>query len=240
MTPLLLLAASGAADAQVPVEGEVRQIVTFSFQPGKSAEAFAVFQEQAVPLYREDTAMLSFRGFREVESPIPMDLMVVSSFQGMAGMDRSNAELREAAAAAGTSIGAIYGGIAALSSGHTDQFIEMLPRLGTGDPSTTRLTALVWYRTRPGEQLAFENALTVIATHDRQGSAIPSQVGRFLVSDGWDYLQFLGFESLGQYHEYWQAAREREDHTRLAELTTKRRQVIVAPVPNLAVREEDR
>ena len=226
--------------AQVPVEGEVRQIVTFSFRPGSSAEAIDVFRERAVPLYEDGTAMLSFRGFREVESPIPLDLMVVSAFQGMAGMDRSNEQLREAAAAAGTSIGAIYGGIAALSSGHTDQFVEMLPALGAGDPSATRLTALVWYRVRPGERQAFENALTLIAGHDRQDATIPTQFGRFLVSDGWDYLQFLGFESLGQYQEYWQAASHREDHARLADLTVERRQVIVAPVPELAVREEDR
>lgn len=122
--------------AQLPVESEVRQIVTFSFPPGKSGEALAVFRDVAIPLYERDDAMLSFRGFREVESPIALDLIVVSSFAGMSGMDESNSMLGTLAAEAGTSIGAIYGRIGALSSRHTDEFVEMLPALGNGDPNS--------------------------------------------------------------------------------------------------------
>ncbi len=41
--------------------------------------------------------MLRFRGFREAERPEPLDLIVVSTFRGMAGMDVSNRTLRERA-----------------------------------------------------------------------------------------------------------------------------------------------
>lgn len=228
---------SGGLAAQVPIESEVRQIVTFSFLPGKSGEALAVFRDRAIPLYERDEAMRSFRGFREVESPIQLDLIVVSAFAGMAGMDESNAGLRALAEEAGTSIGAIYGGIGALSSGHTDQFVEMLPALGTGDASSRRLTAFVWYRVLSGQNAAFEQALerTVVPHEELEG--IASATGRFLVSDGWSYLRFLAFDSLGDYHAYWSNLRAVGANASLAALTTERREVIVAGVPELSVRE---
>lgn len=221
--------------AQTPVAGEVRQLVTFSFLPGAAGDAMEAYREQAIPLYRRNEAMLSFRGFREVESPIALDLIVVSSFVGMSGMDASNEALRGLATEAGTSIGAIYGGLAAMSTGHTDQFVEMLPTLGRGDPSATRLTALVWIRVPPGESRAFEDALgALLASDDPQ--APPSATGRFLVSDGWDYLQFVGFESLGDFQEYRTSLDRSPAGRRLAGLTAERRDVIVANVPVLSVR----
>lgn len=222
--------------AQLPVESEVRQIVTFSFLPGKSGEALAVFRDVAIPLYERDDAMLSFRGFREVESPIALDLIVVSSFAGMSGMDESNSTLRALAAEAGTSIGAIYGRIGALSSRHTDEFVEMLPALGNGDPSSRRLTALVWYRILPGQGGAFETALETAIAPWEASSRIPSATGRFLVSDGWDYLRFLGFDSLGDYQEYWSRIGGDSGHARLVDLTAERREVIVASVAELSIR----
>ena len=55
----------------------------------KTAEAIALFRDRALPLYERNEPMLSFRGLREVESPEPLDLIVVSAFRGMAGMDES-------------------------------------------------------------------------------------------------------------------------------------------------------
>ena len=219
--------------AQVPTDAEVRQLVTFRFLPGKSAEALALFREQALPLYRQDQAMLSFRAFREVESPVPLDLIVVSAFRGMAGMDESNASLRALAEEAGTSIGAIYGGIGALSSSHHDQFIEMLAPFRNGDPSSKRLVALVWYRAKPEHARALLGTLEqeVLSWEREQG--IPSSTGRFLVSDGWEYLRFIGFESLGDYQEYWSRVGQIEA---LDAYTAARREVIVATVLELAVR----
>jgi hypothetical protein len=222
--------------AQEPVDSEVRQIVTFSFLPGKSAEVLAVFRDQAIPLYEDNEPMLSFRGYREVESPIPLDLIVVSAFAGMAGMDESNAALSRLAAEAGSSMGAIYGGISALSSGHTDQFVEMLPGLGTGDASSRRLTAFVWYRIVPGQAYAFENALEAAIVPREKAAGVASATGRFLVSDGWDYLRFLAFDSLADYQDYWERIGAEAGYARIDGLTAERREVIVAPVSELSVR----
>ena len=238
-TGLLILAsfvAPRAANAQRPVVSEVRQIVTFAFQPGASGDALAAYRELAVPLYEADEAMLSFRGFREVESPVSLDLIVVSSFLGMSGMDRSNAALRSIAEEAGTSIGAIYGRIGALSTGHTDEFVEMLPGLGSGDPSASRLTAFVWYRVPPGDGVAFEDALGALIDQQGGDSSAPSATGRFLVSDGWHYLRILGFDSLGAYQAYRTTNGALPAHGRVDALTVARRDVIVANVPGLSVR----
>ena len=224
------------ATAQVPVESEVRQIVTFSFSPGTGAQAMSLYQNLAVPLFVQDQDMLSFRGFREVESSIPLDLMVVSAFRGMSGMDRSNAALRQMAANAGSSITDIYGEILKLSPGHTDQFVEMILPLGQGDPSSKRLTAFVWYQLEPGMGKAFEQALadTVVpweAKHDIAGAT-----GRFILSDGWHYLRFLAFDSLGDYQNYWSRLRVETDINRVDRLTVRRREVIVASIPEFSVR----
>ena len=63
---------------------EVRQIVTFGFVPGASTEAVEVFRQHAIPLYHMDKSMWSFRGYREIESPVALDLIVVSRFEGIA------------------------------------------------------------------------------------------------------------------------------------------------------------
>lgn len=233
---VLWLPGTGSARGQAAATPEVRQIVTFSFQPGKTAEAMALFRDQALPLYEADTSMLTFRAFREVESPRPLDLMVVSTFAGMAGMDRSNASLRELAAAAGSSIGAIYGGIAALSTGHTDQFVEMLPALGTGDPSAQRLTAFIWYQVAPGQGEAFEAALEATVAPWEQAAGIASATGRFLLSDGWHYLRMVGFRALGAYQQYWHDLARQPGYDRVPAVTVRRSEVIVAAVQALSVR----
>ena len=234
---LLLAAGIGAPlAAQEPVDAEVRQIVTFAFLPGKSADALAVFRDRAVPLYANNTPMLSFRGFREVESPRALDLIVVSAFAGMQGMDESNATLRRLAAEAGSSMGEIYGDISALSSGHTDEFVEMFPALGTGDASSKRLTAFVWYRVVPGQAYAFESALETAIVPWERSAGVASATGRFLVSDGWDYLRFLAFESLAEYQDYWARVGLEAGYARISGLTAERREVIVAPVQELSVR----
>ncbi len=220
--------------AQPVSESEVRQIVTFSFLPGKSSEAIRIYREQALPLYVANESMRSFRAFREVESSVALDLMVVSGFDGMAGMDRSNSRLRELAEEESTSIGALYGAIATLSSGHTDQFVEMLPELGSGDASATRLTAFVWYRVLPGRTTAFEAAVLSRVRRWDVPKGISSATGRFLVSDGWDYLRIIGFDSLADYQAY--SSGDRRGAKAMANVTTKRRQVIVSSVTDLAVR----
>ena len=221
--------------AQVPFEGEVRQLVTFRFLPGRSGDAMQLYTEQAMPLYEAGTAMRSFRGLREVESPIPLDLVVVSSFAGMAGMDDSNEELRGLAAESGTSIGAIYGAIGALSSSHDDQFVAMLPQLGSGDPTAAGLVALVWYQTLAGEQEQFERSLKEVVEWETE-NGVRASTGRFLVSDGWTHLRFLGFESLADYQSYWDSVSGAGPHGYLDGVTAQRREVILAPIPEFTVR----
>lgn len=232
------LAGSGATvvEAQVPFEGEVRQLVTFSFLPGRSAEALRIYTEQVVPLYHENERMRSFRALREVESPVPLDLVVISGFDGMAGMDESNEELRRLAARAGTSIGALYGAIAGESQSHHDQFIEMLPELGWGDPTSERLVALVWYRLVPAPSSGFPRLLEQNVTDWEQQRGTPASTGRFLVSDGWNYLRIIGFDSLDAYQDYWSELRDSAAGRGLAAMTAERREVILAPIGNLAVR----
>lgn len=215
---------------------EVRQLVTFQFQPGKTGEALAIFREQAVPLYEANEPMLSFRGFREVESPEPLDLIVVSAFQGMAGMDESNAALFAEAKRTGTSIGAIYGGIAALTVGHHDQFVEMLAKLDNEDPTSSRLVALVSYQLLPGEGRAFEQMLKMNLVPWEKEAGVPSSTGRFLISDGWHYLRFIGFESLGDYHDYWTRLRAEPRLAAIEQITVRRKEIIVAPMASLLVR----
>ena len=234
----LVTAAPGPneASAQIPFGGEVRQLVTFSFLPGRSGEALAIYQEDVIPLYRQDEAMRSFRALREVESPVPLDLIVISSFDGMSGMDESNAALQRVASQAGTSIGTLYGSIGALSRSHHDQFIEMLPALGHGDPTDQPLVALVWYRTTPDPADRFQRVLVDEVVPFERDADIIASTGRFLVSDGWHYLRILGFDSLGAYQEYWQTLRQTNGGRGLDAITAERRQVILAPVDALRVR----
>ena len=212
------------------------QLVTFSFLPGKTGEALALYRDLAIPLYEKNEAMLSFRGFREIESPIPLDLIVVTGFKGLAGMDEANNNLRTLAKENGTSIGIIYGGISAVSSGHTDQFVEMIPSLGTGDSSSKRLTAFIWYQILPGQNENFENALERIVQPWENGNGISSATGRFLISDGWHYLRFLAFDTLENYQNYWAQLKNVAGSIEIDQLTVRRREVIVASIPELSIR----
>lgn len=231
-TPLAQLT---RAHAQEVFPGEVRQLVTFRFVPGRSADAQAVFRERALPLYRQDEAMRAFRGFREVESSIPLDLVVMSSFEGMAGMDEHNVLLSSLPGPDGLGIGGFYGAVGELIVAHDDQFVEMLPGLSSGDPSTRRRVALVWYRLLPGEAGRFERALADDVVPWERSADIPAVTGRFLLSDGWHYLRMVGLDSLGDYQAYWEGVRA-AGHGYIDGITTGRREVILAPVPELSVR----
>ncbi len=230
-----LMSGPPSAAGQAPFEGEVRQLVTFSFLPGQSAEAIGIYRDEVLALYRQDVAMRSFRAFREVESPVPLDLVVVSSFEGMAGMDESNDSLRAIAGREGKSIGALYGAIGAHSASHHDQFVRMLPSLGVGDPTDSPLVAFVWYRVAPKDARAFEQATLEAVSFERDKN-IHSSTGRFLVADDWSYLRTFGFESLGQYESFWTAWEAVAARRAMDRLIVGTRQVILAPVPALSVR----
>lgn len=238
---VLVIAAGGPTPwragigAQEVFEGEVRQLVTFRFVPGAAAEARTIFEGRALPLYERDMAMRSFRGYREVESSIPLDLVVVSSFDGMRGMDEHNTVVSALRGPDGLGIGGFYAAIGDLIVAHDDQFVRMLPTLSNGDPATRPRVAFVWYRVQPGQQARFEDAIGEDLVAWERATNVPSATGRFLLSDGWHYLRVLGFRSLGEYERYWEEASD-AGHGTLDALTTKRREVILAPVPELSVR----
>jgi hypothetical protein len=231
----VVLAIPLLASAQAPTEGEVRQLVSFTLLPGRAADALTLYRERAVPLYREDEHLISFRAFREAESPVPVDLVIVRAFDGLAGMDRSGERLREVASAQGTSIGALYQEIAALSTGHTDEFVEMLPELGGGDPSASRLSVFVRLRLSPHNRVEAEAAVRAVAAWERD-EGIPVSTGRFLIADGWDYLRVLGFESLGGFQTYLERVREAPGHPALDALVVERRIMVLPAVRGLALR----
>ncbi len=247
LTALLLLGlgasptqaqATGQASAQAGTQhsAEVIQVVTFRFQPGKSSEAIRIFRELALPLYERNPAMLSFRGLREIESPEPLDLVVLSTFNGMAGMDASNEGLRAAAEEAGTTMGAFYGAIGEVMDSHHDQFVELLSAMTNGDPTTKPRVALVSYQLSPGAGRAFEAALERTILPWERSHGVPTTTGRFLISDGWHYLRIIGLDSLGDFQDYWARLTSEADYAVIDRLTARRKELVLAPVPELAVR----
>ncbi len=238
MTNLPALYLILAAMAQ-PAGSEVRQIVTFKFQPGRSADATTVFRERALPLYVDNAPMLRFRGYREAESPEPLDLMVVSSFDGMEGMDASNRALRESAAKHGTSVGAVYGEIGALSQSHRDEFVEIHDALSWGSRDGAALAVWLSLEIAPGATARFETLLreTILPWEkDLDIDLSGSESGPYLISGGWDYVRVLRVGSLGDFHAYLREIREQPWAQELDLLVTSSKQMLLVPVPELSVR----
>ena len=242
LLPSLLLAAAlhaqpSAALADTTARAEVRQIVTFLFQPGRTADAMAIYERQLRPIYEGVPALRRFRAFREVESPEPLDLVVVSHYDGMAGMDAANEALR-APGPDGTSAFALYGTLSAMTQHHHDQFVEMLPALGdsAGADDDARLTVFEYVRVAPGAHARYE-ALVGSALRPLErahGHARSSETGRLLVSDGWDYLRLHRVRSLGDWHRHAVAERVLDD--RLGPLVAARKVIILREDPRASVR----
>lgn len=219
--------------AQAPSDDapDVIQIVTFRFAPGQAGKAIEVFRDLALPLYEQDPDMLEFRAYREVESPSALDLVVISHFRGMAGMDRSNARLRTLATETGTSMGAVYGGIGALSVGHTDEFVEIVTgdRLASMDGS--RLVVLEYLEAQRAADPAAELKRVYLPNDTGVSGGIGGPV---LIADGWGYFRMYGAESLGTVH-----AVARTPGMSLVDgnvTVSRRKRVVLAPVPELSVR----
>lgn len=217
---------------------EVRQIVSFRFLPGKSADAIQIFRDEAHPLYVSNGSMLRFRAFREVESPEPLDLVVVSSFGGLQGMDRSNRALAEEAERRGMRVGDIYGRISASSYGHRDELVEMDSRLSWGDVDTAELVVLIRLRLAPGRRSAFETLLRerLVPWEKEHRLTTGSESGRFLLSDGFDSFRILGIENLAGWQRYVEAVRGAPFAPDIESWIAESRQVILAPVRELFVR----
>lgn len=206
---------------------EVRQLVTFLFLPGMADSARGLYTRMLRPVYEADTAMRRFRAYQEAESPEPMDLMVVSSFDGMAGMDASNAALRGLSSGGRTTF-QWYGALSALSQYHRDEFVEMLsPAVDVEAP----LLVVERIRVAPGAQRSWERAIAALPA-----GPVVSETGRVLVGNGWDYVRFHAIRRLAD----WQAYRARVTAgmagARLARLEAARSVTILRRDDALSVR----
>lgn len=216
---------------------EVRQIVTFLFQPGRSVDANAIYEKQLRPIYTEVSSLRSFRAYHEAESPEPLDLVVVSSYNGMAGMDSANAALRKPSAT-GQSAFAVYGTLSAMTQTHHDQFIEMLPSVSDSASSTTTLTVFEYIRVAPGMQTEFENRLrTLIRVSEKDARLYDwSETGRVLVGDGWDYVRIFAIQSLADWHRYQRYIHGTTMRAQFAATVAARKTIILRLDPRLSVR----
>jgi hypothetical protein len=156
----------------------------------------------------------------------------------MEGMDASNRALSEEAARRGTRVSEIYGKIAAGSTGHRDEFVEMDPRLSWGDVDGASLVVLVRVRVTPGRRAGYETLLreSVVPWEHEARLVAGSESGRFLLSDGFDFFRIVGTSSLGDWQRYVEAQRGAPFAGELDLWTVESRQVILAPVRELSVR----
>ena len=233
----MLIAAPGASLATAQASPpEVRQIVTFQFLPGRAAEAIQIYQSQLRPIYQDITPLLRFRGYQESESPEPLDLIVVSSYQGMEGMDRANEALRKPSPT-GRSAFELYGTLSAMTQQHHDQFVEIIASLSDTATGSAGLTIFQYIRLAPGVSARFERLLLQIRPVERDQHLTQwSETGRMLVSDGWDYLRIIGVGSLGQWQHYITRLRSTPLGRALEPMIAARKTIIVRGVPPLAVR----
>lgn len=220
-----------------PESSEVRQIVTFLFQPSRLTEAMAIYQQQIVPIYSDVPSLLRFRGFREAESPEPLDLVVVSSYRGMSGMDNANEALRRVGSS-GQSAFALYGTLSAMTQTHHDQFVEMISALSDTIRSAAALTVFEYTRVTPGSHARFETLLrTRVRPFEQVNQLVQwSETGRMLVSDGWDYLRMYGIGSLGDWHHYLRQTRTASFQQEFGALVVTRKTLLLRGDPRLSVR----
>jgi hypothetical protein len=195
-----------------PVRGEVRQIVTFLFTPGGGDQVLPIYRDQLRPIYADVGPLRRLRVYREVESSEPLDLIVVSHYSSMAGMDSANSALR-GTHRSGASAFALYGAISRHTQTHHDQFVEMVPELSDSLPASGVLTVFEYIRLSPGSATRFEQQLRrhVRPRERASGASLGSETGRLLVSDGWDYLRVHAVSSLGSWQRLLHARQLRHD-----------------------------
>jgi len=245
---LTLVAVAVALSASVPVviaaqntperaRSDVRQIVTFLFQPGRSGEAMAIYEKQLKPIYTDVVPLRRFRAYREAESPEPLDLVVISSYDGMAGMDAANQALRRPNAS-GQSALALYGTLSAMTQTHHDQFVEMLPALGDSASDSTDLTVFEYVRVAPGMQARYSALLfTFIRPFERARRLHAwSETGRLLVSDGWDFVRIHGIRSLADWQQYLEQIRDSPHGVEMDGMIAARKTLILRRDSRMSVR----
>lgn len=229
------LAAQPRADSR-----EVRQIVTFRFLPGQTTAALDLYRNGVLPIYRNVEAMRTVRFLGEVESPEPLDLVVVTHYADMAGMDRANRAMTERPPE-GPSLGQLYRQIGDLSLGHYDQFVEVISPPETPLAPDRLLEVLEFVRVRAGSGSYFERQVLEVvhpweAGQEMRSIVARSETARFLVSDGWDYLRVYGMRDLAAWQAYV-TARARHPAANMTFQTAElRKTVILRELADLRVR----
>jgi hypothetical protein len=226
-----------AAAAAAASATEVRQIVTFLFQPGRTAEAVTIYEQQLKPIYTDNSALRRFRAYREAESPEPLDLVIISSFDGMAGMDASNEALRRPRAS-GPSAFALYGTLSGMTQTHHDQFVEILPALSDTATDGASLTVFEYLRITPDARTRFTTLLFgAIRPFEQQRKVYEwSETGRMLVSDGWDFVRIHGIRSLADWQRYREQLRSAPMGPQLEAMITARKTLILRRDSRLSIR----
>jgi len=216
---------------------EVRQIVTFLFQPGRLPDALAVYADRLLPIYVDVPPLIRFRAYREAESPEPLDLVVVSTYAGMAGIDAANVALGRPHRS-GRSAFALYGELSRMTASHHDQFVEMIAPLGDASHDDDGLTVFEYVRVAPGRHEAFERLLAArVRPFERDRSLYQwTETGRMLVADGWDYLRLFGVRSLEEWQTSITAVRGSDVQADLAPLVAARKTIVLRSEPRLSVR----
>lgn len=221
------------APAQTP---EVRQIITFLWSPGRGADALRIYRDSLMPIYRGIPQYLRHRAYGEVESSEPLDLIEVTAFSSMAGMDSAGPALRRPGPA-GRSAVDLYGALDGITQRHHDQFVVMLPALSDSAADQSGLVVFEYLRLAPGAQRAFESGLGALRRAEREAALYSwSETGRLLVSDGWDYLRVYGVPALAGWQRYRELARALPAAAAVDRLVAARKTIIVKAAGGLALR----
>jgi hypothetical protein len=229
------------AAARQPAESrEVRQLVTFRFLPGQAQAAREIYRRQLIPIYREVEPMRHVRVFSEVESPEPLDLMVVTHFADMAAMDRANQEL-ERSVPDRPPVAFLYSRLSNMSLGHHDQFVEVVSPPAFAPAPDGTLDVLEFLRLETGFAEGFEQqVLSTVHAWEQQDDVreivLRSETARFLVADGWDYLRTYAIRNLAAWQTYTAARARHPAVAAINRMVTARKTLILREIADLRVR----
>jgi hypothetical protein len=227
--------------ARQPAEArEVRQLVTFRFLPGQAQAARDIYRRQLIPIYREVEPMRQVRVFGEVESPEPLDLMVVTHYADMAAMDRANQDL-ERPVPDRPPVALLYSRLSNMSLGHHDQFAEVLSPPAFAPAPDGTLDVLEFLRVESGFAEAFEQqVLATVHAWEQQDDlreiVVRSETARFLVADGWDYLRTYAIRNLAAWQAYTAARARHPGVAAVNRMVTARKTLILREIADLRVR----
>ena len=184
--------------------------------------------------------MRHVRAFAEVESPEPLDLMVVTHYADLAAMDRANLELMRPVAER-PPVPMLYERLANMSLGHHDQFVEVLSPPAFAPTPDGTLDVLEFVRVEPGFADSFEQqVLSTVHGWEQQDDmrdiVLRSETARFLVADGWDYLRTYAIRNLAAWQAYAAARSRHPAAIAVNRMVAARKTLILREIDELRVR----